>query len=211
MNGLFRYTLAVVLAVFVTLAAFFVMHHLIADPSGQPQDLNPVSGIRFEAVEIEPPDLTPKRERPERTPPPDAPPPPPDLVQVSGLDPDRERVQKLDWSKAEFGVSRGPTFGPGKPDQAAEGDVVPLVRVNPQYPQDALRDQIEGYVTIQFTITETGMVRDPRVIDAQPARIFNKEAIRAIQRWKFKPRIVGGVAVSRAATQTLVFQLDGEN
>lgn len=210
MNGLFRYTLAVVLAVFVTLAAFFVMHHLIADPSGQPQDLEPVSGIRFESVKIEPPRLEPIRERPERTPP-DAPPPPPDLVQVTSLDPDRERVEKLDWSKAEFSFTRGPAFGPGRPAEPAEGDVVPLVRVNPQYPHGALRDQIEGYVTIQFTITETGMVRDPRVIDAQPPRIFNKEAIRAIQRWKFKPRIVAGAAVSRSATQTLAFKLDGEN
>ena len=93
-------------------------------------------------------------------------------------------------------------------DRGAEGDVVPLVRINPQYPRDAQMNMIEGYVTIEFTITETGSVRDPQVIDSKPPRVFDREAIRAILRWKFKPRVIDGTAVSRRAVQTIDFNLD---
>ena len=67
----------------------------------------------------------------------------------------------------------------------------------------------EGWVKIEFTITETGTVKSPRVIDAEPPRVFNREAIRAILKWKFKPRVVDGVAVERLATQTIDFNLEG--
>ena len=66
----------------------------------------------------------------------------------------------------------------------------------------------EGWVEVEFTITEVGTVKDPKVIDAKPPRIFNREAIRAILKWKFKPRVVDGVAVERRATQIIDFNLD---
>ena len=69
-------------------------------------------------------------------------------------------------------------------------------------------NQIEGFVTVQFTITETGSVTSPRVLESSPPRVFDRAAMRAILRWKFKPRIIDGVAVSRTATQTLDFTLD---
>jgi len=46
------------------------------------------------------------------------------------------------------------------------------------------------------------------VVDAQPPRIFNREAMRALLKWKFKPRVVDGVAVERRATQVIDFSLD---
>ena len=52
------------------------------------------------------------------------------------------------------------------------------------------------------------VVKDPRVIDAKPPRLFNREAIRAILKWKFKPRVIDGVAVERRATQVIDFTLD---
>jgi protein TonB len=90
----------------------------------------------------------------------------------------------------------------------AEGDVVPVVIIRPLYPREAALAGIEGWVRLEFTITATGAVRDPRVVDAQPPRIFNREAIRALLKWKFKPRVVDGVAVQRRATQVIDFSLD---
>jgi protein TonB len=75
------------------------------------------------------------------------------------------------------------------------------------YPRRAAIAKIEGYVTVEFTITETGSVADPSVVDAKPPRVFDREAIRAILKWKFKPRIVDGQPVARRATQTLDFKL----
>jgi len=46
------------------------------------------------------------------------------------------------------------------------------------------------------------------VVDSDPRRVFDREALRAILRWKFRPRIVDGQAVSREAEQTIEFNMD---
>ena len=93
-------------------------------------------------------------------------------------------------------------------DQTAEGDIIPIVVIRPIYPREAAIQGTEGWVKIEFTITETGMVKNPKIIDANPSRIFNRAAIRAILKWKFKPRVVEGIAVERRASQTIDFNLD---
>ena len=93
-------------------------------------------------------------------------------------------------------------------DKTAEGDIIPLVRIRPMYPRDAAMKGIEGWVKVEFTITAIGTVKDPRVIASDPPRIFNREALRAILKWKFKPRVVDGVAVDRPATQIIGFDLE---
>jgi protein TonB len=115
----------------------------------------------------------------------------------------------MEMPELNLGVGAGPpVLGNVGMDRKAEGDVVPLVRIAPQYPRDAQMNMIEGYVTIEFTITETGSVRDPRVVESKPPRVFDRAAIRAILRWKFKPRVVDGTAIARRATQTIEFNLD---
>jgi protein TonB len=91
---------------------------------------------------------------------------------------------------------------------ALEGDIVPVVVIRPMYPREAAMSGIEGWVKVEFTITETGTVENPEVIDSDPPRVFNREAIRAILKWKFKPRVVDGVAVERRANQVIDFTLD---
>ncbi len=93
-------------------------------------------------------------------------------------------------------------------DQNAEGDIIPIVVIRPMYPREAAIRGTEGWVKVEFIITEAGTVKSPRVVDANPPRIFNREAIRAILKWKFKPRVVDGVAVERRATQVIDFTLD---
>ncbi|MGB0514662.1 MAG: TonB family protein [Wenzhouxiangellaceae bacterium] len=209
MDGPLRYIVSVAIAVAVTLAAFFMMHKLISGTSGERDELEDPPGIRFGPVEIEPEFEQKKRPKPEPPPPPDQPPPPPD-VQISEVQRVNTPIPDMDLPDLNLGTSGGPpVLGNFGMDRTAEGDVVPLVRINPQYPRDAAMNQLEGYVTIEFTITETGSVRNPRVIDSQPPRVFDREAIRAILRWKFKPRVIDGVAVERIATQTIDFNLDG--
>jgi protein TonB len=105
----------------------------------------------------------------------------------------------------------GPYLGSWRAgDAAAEGDVIPIVRIEPQYPREALLKGIEGWVKIQFTIREDGTVDNPTVLGAEPRRLFNRAAIRAILRWKFKPRIVDGRPVSRIAEQVIEFKLNAD-
>ena len=209
MGAGFRYFISVLLAVVVTLAAFYLMHRLISGAGGDREEIEPPPGIRFGPVEIDPTIQEKQRERPEPPPPPEEPPPPPDL-EIAQVEQQAVNMPELDMPDLNFSPTGGnPVLGNFNTNRNAEGDVVPLVRIQPQYPRDAAMNQIEGYVTVQFTITETGTVTNPRVIDAEPPRVFDRAALRAILRWKFKPRIVDGVAVARPATQTIDFTLDG--
>jgi len=208
MGSAIRYFVSVVLAVVVTVAAFYLMHRLISGTDADREEMDSLPGIRFGPVEIEPEVQTKDRRKPDPPPPPDTPPPPPDL-QVSDVQQTRQQMPKMDMPELNLGVGAGPpVLGNVGMDRGAEGDVVPLVRINPQYPRDAAMNQIEGYVKLEFTITETGSVRNPRVIESKPPRIFDREAIRALLRWKFKPRVINGEAVARQATQTIEFNLD---
>ncbi len=85
--------------------------------------------------------------------------------------------------------------------------VVPLVRVQPKYPSRAVNRHIEGWVKIEFTISASGEVTDATVIASEPAEIFDNEALKAIEKWKFQEKTVNGVAVEQRAIQTLQFKL----
>ncbi|AKS40857.1 energy transducer TonB [Wenzhouxiangella marina] len=209
MNSGIRYAVSVVLAVVVTLAAFFFMHKLISGSGGERADVEDPPGIRFGPVEIDDRVETRDRRRPPPPPPPETPPPPPQM-EIAQMEQQVQEMPDLDMPELDVSMTgSGPFLGNmGQVDRNEEGDIVPLVRIQPQYPRDAAMNQIEGYVTIEFTIDETGSVRSPRVIDAQPPRIFDRAALRAILRWKFKPRVIDGVATTRQATQTIEFNLD---
>lgn len=90
-----------------------------------------------------------------------------------------------------------------------DGDATPIVRIEPQYPIAAARDGKEGWVQLSFTINELGGVEDVKVIKAEPKRLFNKEARRALKKWKYKPKIVDGKALKQPGmTVQLDFTLD---
>ncbi|HET7608387.1 MAG TPA: energy transducer TonB [Gammaproteobacteria bacterium] len=91
----------------------------------------------------------------------------------------------------------------------SDRDVIPLVRVNPEYPQRALQRGLEGWVQVQFTITATGTVKDPVVVDAMPKNVFDDAALKAIARWRYNPKVENGTAVERVGVQTrILFQLE---
>jgi protein TonB len=91
----------------------------------------------------------------------------------------------------------------------SDRDVIPLVRINPDYPPRAQTRGIEGYVIVQFTITATGTVKDPIVVEAQPKGMFDDAALKAIARWRYNPKVESGVAVERVGIRTrLTFQLE---
>lgn len=81
-------------------------------------------------------------------------------------------------------------------------------QVAAQYPKDALRSRTEGWVELSFTVTATGDVEGVTVANANPRRVFDREAIRALSQWKFTPRIENGKPVAAKARQRLEFNLD---
>lgn len=92
---------------------------------------------------------------------------------------------------------------------ASDGEYLPIVKVAPQYPSRAQTRGIEGWVLLRFTVTETGAVIDPEVIDAEPAGIFDNAAKKAVMRFKYKPRVVDGVAQKVPGVEHLItFELE---
>src|SRR5699024_7690181 len=70
---------------------------------------------------------------------------------------------------------------------ASDGNYLPIVKVAPMYPPRARSKGIEGYVLLEFTVTETGSVTNVHVLEAHPKGVFNEAAIKAVRRFKYKP------------------------
>lgn len=92
-------------------------------------------------------------------------------------------------------------------------DPIPIVKSSPRYPARALQKGMEGHVIVEFTITPNGSVADPRVLAGfdragNPTTLFNREALRAVKKFKYRPTMREGVPVARRGVQNrIVFKL----
>ena len=77
----------------------------------------------------------------------------------------------------------------------------------PVYPPAAMRRRIEGMVELEFTVGADGALSDIRVVRSDPPGTFDREAMRAAQRWRFSPRTVDGTPTSSKVRKTLNFRL----
>lgn len=87
-------------------------------------------------------------------------------------------------------------------------DAVPLVRIQPEYPRRAAQLNIKGWVLLEFTVTTAGTTKDVRVVDSEPPRTFDRAAVRAAQKFKYRPKVVDGAPVEQYGVQ-LVLRFDG--
>ncbi|WP_435276318.1 energy transducer TonB [Psychrobium sp. nBUS_13] len=63
----------------------------------------------------------------------------------------------------------------------------PVVHIAPRYPINAARNGIEGYVVMTFDILEDGDVDNINIVASSPKNVFDKEAKKALERWKYLP------------------------
>jgi TonB family protein len=61
--------------------------------------------------------------------------------------------------------------------------VVPLVRIALRYPMGSVKQHIEGWVKVQFTITKKDKVDDEVVVDSNQKNVFDWSDLSAIKRW----------------------------
>ena len=177
-----RYTIALVLGSVATLGLLTLMRSVIADPL--PAEDMGIEGdelvfVRLveERVIVDPP-------RPTPPPPPDEMPPDPPRP-----DPDFDGPTIGEWRPVE------PTIPPdagGFGRYIDDGTYLPIVRVEPIYPRRALTRNIEGYVVVEFVVTASGSVRDPMVIVADPPGFFERAALNAVVKFRYKPLVVNG-------------------
>lgn len=57
----------------------------------------------------------------------------------------------------------------------------------PRFPAEALRSGSTGEVQVEFTVGTDGSVTSARVIRANPPRVFDRETLAAVRRWRFEP------------------------
>jgi protein TonB len=82
-----------------------------------------------------------------------------------------------------------PTPAASTPSQpaAASTDLRAISTPSPRYPPDAFRAGTTGEVQVEFTVGTNGTVTSARVVRATPARVFDREALSAVKRWRFQP------------------------
>lgn len=203
-----RYIVVGLLAAVITVVLYLIMHTLVSQAANNLGGGDDLPSIDFTKVKLEDEVRERSRRIPKKPPPPKEPPPPPKM----NVQQNQQVVNNMptpNIPNLDLGVGGdGPFLGAvGQVNMTEEGGVIPIVRIAPQYPRKALMAKIEGWVKVKFTITPSGTVSNPEVVDAKPRRIFDREAIRAILKFKFKPKVVNGVGVEQVATQTIEFEL----
>ncbi len=80
-----------------------------------------------------------------------------------------------------------PAPPPPAPKPAIRRGLVPIDKVDPVFPEKAIRDGVEsGRVVARLQVDEKGLVSDVKIVEANPPRVFDREVIRALSRWKFQ-------------------------
>jgi protein TonB len=87
-------------------------------------------------------------------------------------------------------------------------DLEALVTPGPVYPPQALRDRIEGWAEVEFTVDERGATGDIVVVAAEPRGVFDAAAIAAVAAWRYLPRVVNGRPVAQRTSVTLRFNVE---
>jgi protein TonB len=85
-----------------------------------------------------------------------------------------------------------------------DGDTLAIVRVLPRYPNRALSRGIEGWVLLEFTIDQLGQAVDLAVIEADPKGMFDRAALNAIKKWKYRPKMQDGRPTMRPGVRQLI-------
>ena len=222
MTSVFRLLLLPVGGVIVALLQFWLMAKLVQfDKKGSENSASTSGMIDFVRLNREEATATRERFVP-RPPKPSVVAPSSPQVQVSTETSTQENNNALDLEVPTFGSAGGAVvtgfgsagaFTSGAASVAGRGDqdVLPSVRIEPQYPREAASKGIEGYAVLEFTITAAGTTADVKVVDSKPRGVFNRAAIQAVQQWKYKPQIVDGKAVEVPGMRVqLDFSLSGE-
>jgi protein TonB len=177
----------------VTFALLWLMQFLITtgkDALTDKEEFNLQDFIRVRQEEI----VDTKDRKPPKPPkveekPPDMPPPDLDSMDANAPIIGLDRVDigtKIDMNAGGFAV---------------DGEYLPIVRVEPMYPRRAQSRGLEGYCDMEFTVTKTGEVIDAVARECSSS-VFKNSSVKAVLKWKYKPRVVNGEPIDSPGVQT---------
>ena len=191
-----RYSVAVIAGALITVSLLFTMQYLIAHGQSALTDTGNFHFLDFVRVEREE-NIARKKPKPKKPPTPDQPPPDMPPPQQDAVNPGSQVIgvapisASADLSIGGFGLA------------VSDGDYLPIVKVEPIYPRRAMSRGMSGHVIVEFTVTRTGTVRDPIVVESTSS-IFERAALAAVLKFKYKPRVVDGEAIEVAGVQNKI-------
>jgi protein TonB len=209
-----RYPIAMALSGVITVGLFGTLR-AITNARTEAEAAAAITKVEFvrlrREVEIE----EKKREKPERVKPEQAPVTPTlSVAKEEGVELGLDVEAIAAGLGAEFGSAAGGggdgmrgglAFSAGLSDR----DPLPLVRVEPQYPQGAKQRKLEGWVQVRFTISTAGSVKDAAV-EKSSNSVFERSALQAGGKWKYQPQMREGKPAEAPDQQVVLrFKMEG--
>ncbi|MEO1149585.1 MAG: TonB family protein [Pseudomonadota bacterium] len=159
----------------VTVGLFLVMSGIIAQGDA-PEEVEPVF---IPSINAKIP-RSPGTDTPPTGPATDISDPPPPIT------PDRQGRERPNPNKFDdFKPSRGDSSGGGD-DIRLDQALIPIIRIEPVYPNGCARRGVEGMVTVEFDVSPQGAVLNPRIISSAD-RCFERATLQAVRKWKYSP------------------------
>ena len=190
-----RFATAVAFGGAVTFGLLFIMQLLIATGEEAVTDAERIrldEFVRVERNEV----IETKKQKPEKPPEPELPPEMPEPQASNQFDNSMSVSVSAPTTQVQLDVS-GVGFG------VSDGEYLPIVKVAPVYPSRALSRGLEGYVIVEFTVTQAGAVRDVFVVESTSS-LFERAAVEAAYKFKYKPRVIDGIAVEVPGVQNKI-------
>ncbi len=202
--GVGRFPAALIVGAFLTLAMFAALQALISSGHSAGVDGLTLRQARF--IRIKPVERVERVERKvERPPPPGKPPAPPQAPTAEATN-SVSQALSIGAAEAEVELDLASAMEGGG---SSDGDILPIVKVAPVYPQRALQRGLEGWVLVEFTVTSAGSVKDVKVVDADPKGVFEEAAKEAALKFRYKPKVIAGEPIEVTGVQNLVrFELE---
>ncbi len=104
-------------------------------------------------------------------------------------------------------AERGGRNGSPVPAGSLDGPLQALARTQPGYPPAARRQNVEGWIRVQYVVDERGSVGPVKVLEAEPEGFFEQSVLRTVRAWRFRPGTVNGEMVQALVEQTISFRL----
>jgi periplasmic protein TonB len=87
--------------------------------------------------------------------------------------------------------------------------VSPVSEVAPEYPTSAFKRGHTGWTVVKYTVNEEGRAENLEVVSSEPARVFDRAAIKAIAQTRFVVTTEDGQPVSvDNQYKKFVFEID---
>ena len=93
------------------------------------------------------------------------------------------------------------------PPEVLEASLTRARAIELDYPSDALRRAVEGWVDVTYVVTAEGKVTTIKVLDSSPKNVFDAAATRALARMRYKPATQSGKSIAVSTKLRISFRL----